>query len=1055
MPSQPTVPEIRLNNITTCLAATANTLEIVSQSLHTPFLSAISVTTRSLSTSIQKIKQNKNDCARLMEQTYGLLCAVIASHLESDTPGELPPSTLSHLGKFTETLHKIHTYVDAQQEGSRVKRFFRQGEMAGLLKECDVGLQDALTGFQVRNTDLLHDISAMERDAQTAYQRVLDMIESLSDGTQSETDSAMYSTFSASRNSSNLISLLPSEPKIFHGRESELADILKLFREGTPRIAILGAGGMGKTSLARAILHHGDMTLKYSEQRVFVACDAATSKVELAALIGAHLGLKPGRDLSQAVIGHFAGGLPALLILDNLETLWDPIASRNDIEEFLSLLTDIDHLALMITMRGAERPAKVKWSRPFLPPLAPLSQEAARKTFIDVADDWHDSEDIDKVLLLTDNMPLAISLVAHLVDSEGCAYVLSRWEQEKTSLVSEGYDRTSNLDLSIALSLSGPRVASFPAAKNLLSLLAILPDGLSDVELLQSGIPIENILLCKAVLLRTSLAYSDDQRRLKMLMPIREYMQKFHPPLADFIRPLLSYFKQLLRLHHMYRGTLSGPSIVAQLTTNFANMESILTNRLHAQSDLPDAIYSTIALGYFSRISGRGQLSLNAQIPALLRVEGNPDLEVYFTTNVFNAVTFEPIPDADALVERTLGLLPKVHDTTLQSGFYRMLYRYYRDHRRNLSLALEFLHTGLRQAIASKDVAGQCDALESLAMSEGSRGNFRVALTYAIESERLAKTSGLLLAEAIALRVHSMCTNSLGNYKSSSAACDRARELLALCGMAGGEMDNLVMNSQAEVHKLKTEYAQAYNVQTQILKSASAEEDPYRNAHALLTLAEIGVQIGTDTPDVQANIDKAITLFTTMTMWRHLIWCETIQADLSLRDGDCLAAEKLFLKSLKSSRGEDLEIVCYCLERLGDPNLWSTGAWSSTWTVVLLVQVFKLEQKLELYRALQFLGDLFLVQQDENTAVTLFSVALEGFTRMDVHRGRADCLLRLGDVCRRNRNLSKAVQLWTTARPLFERSSQTKRVADIDERLGATSEGDATLVGEVAELRIG
>ncbi|KAJ7733123.1 hypothetical protein B0H16DRAFT_170788 [Mycena metata] len=969
MPSQPTVPEIRLNNITTCLAATANTLEIVSQSLHTPFLSAISVTTRSLSTSIQKIKQNKNDCARLMEQTYGLLCAVIASHLESDTPGELPPSTLSHLGKFTETLHKIHTYVDAQQEGSRVKRFFRQGEMAGLLKECDVGLQDALTGFQVRNTDLLHDISAMERDAQTAYQRVLDMIESLSDGTQSETDSAMYSTFSASRNSSNLISLLPSEPKIFHGRESELADILKLFRQGTLRIAILGAGGMGKTSLARAILHHGDMTLKYREQRVFVACDAATSKVELAALIGAYLGLKPGRDLSQAVISHFAGGLPALLILDNLETLWDPIASRNDIEEFLSLLTDIDHLALMITMRGAERPAKVKWSRPFLPPLAPLSQEAARKTFIDVADDWHDSEDIDKVLLLTDNMPLAISLVAHLVDSEGCAYVLSRWEQEKTSLVSEGYDRTSNLDLSIALSLSGPRVASFPAAKNLLSLLAILPDGLSDVELLQSGIPIENILLCKAVLLRTSLAYSDDQRRLKMLMPIREYMQKFHPPLADFIRPLLSYFKQLLRLHHMYRGTLSGPSIVAQLTTNFANMESILTNRLHAQSDLPDAIYSTIALGYFSRISGRGQLSLNAQIPALLRVEGNPDLEVYFTTN-------------------------------------------------------------------------------------GSRGNFRVALTYAIESERLAKTSGLLLAEAIALRVHSMCTNSLGDYKSSSAACDRARELLALCGMAGGEMDNLVMNSQAEVHKLKTEYAQAYNVQTQILKNASAEEDPYRNAHALLTLAEIGVQIGTDTPDVQANIDKAITLFTTMTMWRHLIWCETIQADLNLRDGDFLAAEKLFLKSLKSSRGEDLEIVCYCLERLGDPNLWSTGAWSSTWTVVLLVQAFKLEQKLELYRALQFLGDLFLVQHDENTAVTLFSVALEGFTWMDVHRGRADCLLRLGDVCRRNRNLSKAVQLWTTARPLFERSSQTKRVADIDERLGATSEGDASLVGEVAELRI-
>ncbi|KAJ7873210.1 P-loop containing nucleoside triphosphate hydrolase protein [Mycena leptocephala] len=265
--------------------------------------------------------------------------------------------------------------------------------------------------------------------------------------------------------------MLPSEPKIFHGRESELSDILALFSKQTPRIAILGAGGMGKTSLARAVVHHTEITARYDELRFFVACDSAATKVELAAVIGVHLGLKPGKDLTRSVVKHFSNSPPTLLILDNLETLWEIAGSRGDIEEFLSLLTDVDQLALVVTMRGAERPDRVAWTRPFLLPLKPLAQSAARQTFIDIADGIHDPEEVDRVLSLTDNMPLAISLVAHLVDAEGCSNVLSRWENEKTSLISDGYDRQSNLDLSISLSLSSPRLQSYPHSQNLLSLI--------------------------------------------------------------------------------------------------------------------------------------------------------------------------------------------------------------------------------------------------------------------------------------------------------------------------------------------------------------------------------------------------------------------------------------------------------------------------------------------------------------------------------------------------------------------------------------------------------
>ncbi|KAJ7723252.1 P-loop containing nucleoside triphosphate hydrolase protein [Mycena metata] len=216
--------------------------------------------------------------------------------------------------------------------------------------------------------------------------------------------------------------MLPSEPKIFHGRESEVMDILRLFQRATPRIVILGAGGMGKTCLARSVLQHAEVCGRYTQHRYFVACDSATTSLEFVALIASHLGLKPGKDGTRPLISYFSDSVPSFLILDNLESAWEPPESRRQVEELLSLLTDINHLALIVTMRGEERPEKVMWTRPFLPPLQPLAQSAAREMFFDITDEIYDLEDVDSVLSLTDNMPLAINLLAHLADSEGCSH---------------------------------------------------------------------------------------------------------------------------------------------------------------------------------------------------------------------------------------------------------------------------------------------------------------------------------------------------------------------------------------------------------------------------------------------------------------------------------------------------------------------------------------------------------------------------------------------------------------------------------------------------------
>ncbi|KAJ7318608.1 P-loop containing nucleoside triphosphate hydrolase protein, partial [Mycena albidolilacea] len=369
---------------------------------------------------------------------------------------------------------------------------------------------------------------------------------------------------------------LPSQPKIFHGRESELEEIMKIMVQNSPRIAILGGGGMGKTSLARAVLHHQAAVRKF-EHRFFVSAEPATNSNELVALIGLYLGLNPGRDFTRHIVQYFTRKPSCLLILDNLETAWEPIESRGGIEEFLSQLAGVEHLALIITMRGAERPARVRWTRPFLLPLQPLSEDATQQTFMDITDNLYAIKDIDPLLQFTDNMPLAVDLIAHLVDYEGLANVLTRWETGKTSLISVGYDRQSNLDLSIRLSLSSPRLTM--GSRELLSLLSILLDGLSDSELVQSKLPIADILRCKTALLATALAYQDNMKRLRSLMPIREHIQQISLPSQCLVHSLCKHFHSLLDLFQKYTGEQLRP-VVHQIIQNMGNLQEILQQGL-------------------------------------------------------------------------------------------------------------------------------------------------------------------------------------------------------------------------------------------------------------------------------------------------------------------------------------------------------------------------------------------------------------------------------------------------------------------------------------------
>ncbi|KAJ7172916.1 hypothetical protein C8R43DRAFT_1209027 [Mycena crocata] len=367
MPHQPKVNDIQLNTLLTCLKPAVALLDELNDTFGTPFLPALSKTMMSLIDA--NVRWNRIECLKLMEDTHGLLCAIVDLHIKSEPAGTIPPATLNHMGNFLETLRKTHTFMEAQHETHKIKQFFRQSDLKILLKDCHAGLQRARMEFKVDTSPftclgcILHEgqmdsnsmifkgINEMTKRTENLHKELLDVISSLADNTLSMRSSVKMMSQRASCSdfgmSSTSFCMLPARPQIFHGRESELNQIVQIMIGGSGRIAILGGGGMGKTSLAKTALHHPDIAAKY-EQRFFVAAESATTAVEVAAQIAQHIGINAAGNPTKFVVQQLSIYPSSLLILDNLEPSWEPQSSRNDVEVLLSLLADIPQLALIV-----------------------------------------------------------------------------------------------------------------------------------------------------------------------------------------------------------------------------------------------------------------------------------------------------------------------------------------------------------------------------------------------------------------------------------------------------------------------------------------------------------------------------------------------------------------------------------------------------------------------------------------------------------------------------------------------------------------------------------
>ena len=215
--------------------------------------------------------------------------------------------------------------------------------------------------------------------------------------------------------SSSSLPPLPPRMDIFYGRETFVAELASFVtQQNTPRHAVLGLGGLGKTSVALAVLHDDSVRSCFEDRRFWVPCAKATSVEELdktlhACIVGSQDTKNPRGDVLSKLVS-----LPSkLIILDNFETPWSIDGSQNTVEEILRGMNSIPNTAVLMTMRGETPPCNF-WD---VHHLADVDMDSACAIYNHICHgnetQVEDSDSVLPELLRTVGcLPLAITLMA-------------------------------------------------------------------------------------------------------------------------------------------------------------------------------------------------------------------------------------------------------------------------------------------------------------------------------------------------------------------------------------------------------------------------------------------------------------------------------------------------------------------------------------------------------------------------------------------------------------------------------------------------------------------
>ncbi|KZP07391.1 TPR-like protein [Athelia psychrophila] len=394
-----------------------------------------------------------------------------------------------------------------------------------------------------------------------------------------------------------------SAPDLWFGREDIVSTLAEIITGNeNPRLAILGAGGMGKTSTALHVIHHEAVVARYRERIFFVACDAATSADLLASHILQVIGVSvdAGENLLTALHLALKCAPPTLLLLDNFESLWEAEKARAATRDLLQKIADSPLSTLIITMRATTPPPGIRWT--FFESLPPLPAPSAKEVFLAInatfCDGSNDGNEIlDELLMELDYVPLAIHLLAHVSADLSPRFVLKQWQKQRTRMLSlDSYttDKLESVDVSISLSMESLDVGRNSDAIQLLGMLCLLPGGLScwqdRLEIIEKTL--ETATSSLFLLRKFALVYTTGAK-LGVLSPIRHFILQHYPPDSQHAQCVSNIIWELVCTHAMVDFGPKFHVAVEALSPEMGNIGNLID---HAVAHNPGEIIVDISI---------------------------------------------------------------------------------------------------------------------------------------------------------------------------------------------------------------------------------------------------------------------------------------------------------------------------------------------------------------------------------------------------------------------------------------------------------------------------